>query len=65
MPKEKSNQKTKRRRWTFSLETAGAREVFLMGDFNNVGSDKGTKFRHRKEGNNGTKFQIFSPSKQR
>jgi endonuclease/exonuclease/phosphatase family metal-dependent hydrolase len=65
MPKEKSNQKTKRRRWTFSLEAAGAEEVLLMGDFNNVGSDKDTKLRHRKEGNNGTKFQNIFPSKQR
>ena len=33
MPKEKSNQKTKRRKWTFSLEQISAKEVFLMGDF--------------------------------
>lgn len=40
MPKEKSNQKTKRRKWTFSLEATGAKEVLLMGDFNNWSPEK-------------------------
>jgi 5'-AMP-activated protein kinase regulatory beta subunit len=35
MSKVKSKQKIKRRKWTFSLEAAGAKEVLLMGDFNN------------------------------
>ena len=35
MSKVRSKQKIKRRRWTFTLEAAGAKEVFLMGDFNN------------------------------
>jgi 1,4-alpha-glucan branching enzyme len=35
MSKEKSNQKIKRRRWTFFLEAAEAKEVLLIGDFNN------------------------------
>lgn len=34
MAKKKSEQKTKRRRVTFSLEAPGARQVILMGDFN-------------------------------
>lgn len=33
--KAESKQIIKRRRVTFSMEAAGAREVFLMGDFNN------------------------------
>jgi 1,4-alpha-glucan branching enzyme len=35
MSKIKSNQKIKRKRWTFSLEAAEAKKVLLMGDFNN------------------------------
>ncbi|HEM49393.1 MAG TPA: glycoside hydrolase [Caldithrix sp.] len=35
MSKVKSKQKIKRKRWTFFLEAADAREVILMGDFNN------------------------------
>jgi len=34
MSKIKSKNNFKRKRWTFSLEEAGAKEVFLMGDFN-------------------------------
>jgi len=34
MAKKKSEQKTKRRRVTFSLEASEARQVKLMGDFN-------------------------------
>jgi 1,4-alpha-glucan branching enzyme len=33
--KKKSNQNTKRKKMTFSLEVADADEVILMGDFNN------------------------------
>jgi 1,4-alpha-glucan branching enzyme len=35
MAKMNTKQNIKRRSWTFSLEAAGAKEVFLMGDFNN------------------------------
>lgn len=35
MSKVKTKQKIKRRRMTFSLEATAAKEVFLMGDFNN------------------------------
>ena len=35
MSKAKSKQKIKQRRWTFSLNAAEAKEVILMGDFNN------------------------------
>jgi len=35
MAKMSSKQNIKRRNWRFSLEAAGAKEVFLMGDFNN------------------------------
>lgn len=35
MSKTISKQKIKRRRWTFSLDAAEAKEVILMGDFNN------------------------------
>jgi len=35
MAKVKTKQKTKRRKVTFSLELIGAKEVVLMGDFNN------------------------------
>ena len=35
MSKVKSKQKIKRKRWMFFLEAADAREVILMGDFNN------------------------------
>jgi len=35
MSKIKSKNNFKRKRWTFSLEEAEAKEVFLMGDFNN------------------------------
>ena len=34
-PETKSRQKIKRRRVTFSLETAEVQDVILMGDFNN------------------------------
>ena len=40
MSKGKSNQKTKRKRWTFMLEAKDAQEVILMGDFNNWSSKK-------------------------
>ncbi len=40
MPKIKSKQKVKRRRWTFSLDAAEAEEVILMGDFNNWSPEK-------------------------
>ena len=40
MPKVKSNQKIKRKRWTFSLEAAEAKNVLLMGDFNNWSPEK-------------------------
>jgi 5'-AMP-activated protein kinase regulatory beta subunit len=35
MSKIKSKQKIKRKRWTFSLDAVEAKEVLLMGDFNN------------------------------
>jgi len=35
MVKMNSKQNIKRNSWMFSLEAAGAKEVFLMGDFNN------------------------------
>ena len=35
MTKVKSKQKIKRRKVTFSLDLSGAKEVILMGDFNN------------------------------
>ena len=35
MTKVKSKQKIKRRKVTFSLDLSGAKEVVLMGDFNN------------------------------
>jgi len=35
MAKVKSKQKIKRRRVTFSFESSDAKEVILMGDFNN------------------------------
>jgi len=35
MSKVKSKQKIKRRRWTFSLDASEAKEVVLMGVFNN------------------------------
>lgn len=34
MPKSRSKKKIKRKRVTFTLEAAEAREVLLMGDFN-------------------------------
>jgi 1,4-alpha-glucan branching enzyme len=40
MAKANSKEKIKRRRWTFSVEAAEAKEVFLMGDFNNWGPGK-------------------------
>ncbi len=40
MAKVKSKQKIKRKRWTFSLEANGAKEVFLVGDFNNWSPEK-------------------------
>jgi 1,4-alpha-glucan branching enzyme len=39
MSKEKSNQKTKRRKWTFLLEATDAKEVLLLGDFNDWSPD--------------------------
>ena len=38
--KVKSKQIIKRRRVTFAMEAAGAREVILMGDFNNWNPNK-------------------------
>lgn len=35
MAKMNSKEKIKRKSWTFSLEAAEAKEVFLTGDFNN------------------------------
>ena len=40
MAKIKSTKKIKRRRVTFSLEIADAREVILMGDFNSWNAKK-------------------------
>ncbi len=40
MAKIKSKQKIKRRRVTFSFETSDAKEVILMGDFNNWNAKK-------------------------
>ncbi|MBW1609150.1 MAG: glycogen-binding domain-containing protein [Deltaproteobacteria bacterium] len=40
MSKSKSKQKIKRRRWTFSVEAAEAKEVFLTGDFNHGSPEK-------------------------
>jgi 1,4-alpha-glucan branching enzyme len=35
MAREKSTKKIKRRKITFSLDSSGAKEVYLMGEFNN------------------------------
>jgi len=40
MAKVNSIEKIKRKRWTFSLEATEAKEVFLVGDFNNWSSGK-------------------------
>jgi 5'-AMP-activated protein kinase regulatory beta subunit len=40
MAKDKSKQKIKRRRVTFSFESSDAKEVILMGDFNNWNAKK-------------------------
>jgi len=40
MAKIKSKQKIKRRRVTFSFESSDAKEVILMGDFNNWNAKK-------------------------
>lgn len=40
MTKIKPNQKTKRRKVTFSFESVDAKEVILMGDFNNWNAKK-------------------------
>ena len=40
MSKVRSKQKIKRRRWTFTLEAAEAKEVFLIGDFNHWSPEK-------------------------
>ena len=40
MSKVRSKQKIKRKRWTFSLNAAEAKEVVLMGDFNNWSPEK-------------------------
>lgn len=40
MEKIKSKQKIKRRRVTFSFESSDAKEVILMGDFNNWNAKK-------------------------
>jgi len=40
MEKIKSKQKIKRRRVTFSFESSDAKEVILMGDFNNWNTKK-------------------------
>jgi 5'-AMP-activated protein kinase regulatory beta subunit len=40
MEKIKSKQKIKRRRATFSFESSDAKEVILMGDFNNWSKNK-------------------------
>jgi 5'-AMP-activated protein kinase regulatory beta subunit len=40
MSKVKSKQKIQQRRWTFSLDAAEAKEVILMGDFNNWSPEK-------------------------
>ena len=40
MTKIKSKQKVKRRRVTFSFESSDAKEVILMGDFNNWNAKK-------------------------
>ena len=40
MSKIRSKQKIKRRRWTFTLEAAEAKEVFLIGDFNHWSPEK-------------------------
>ncbi len=59
MPKTNSKQNNKRNSWTFSLEASEAKEVFLMGDFNNWSPGKHTM---RKD-ENGTwkKRVILSP----
>ena len=40
MSKINSKQNSKRRSWTFSLEASEAKEVLLMGDFNNWSLEK-------------------------
>ena len=40
MAREKSTKKIKRRKITFSLDSSGAKEVFLMGEFNNLSPKK-------------------------
>ncbi len=48
MSKFNSKQNNKRRSWTFSLEANEAKEVFLMGDFNNWSPGKHTMRRDEK-----------------
>ena len=40
MAKVKSKKKIKRRKVTFALDSSGAKEVILMGDFNNWNPQK-------------------------
>ena len=47
MEKNKSKQKIKRRRVTFSFESSDAKEVILIGDFNNW-----SKIKHPMKSNN-------------
>ena len=56
MTKIKTRQKIKRKRVTFSLENAEAKEVFLMGDFNNWRPEKHPM---RKDKNGTWKKQVM------
>jgi len=59
MSKIKSKNNFKRKRWTFSLESNEAREVFLMGDFNNWSPGKHPM--RRDENGKWNKRVILSP----
>jgi 5'-AMP-activated protein kinase regulatory beta subunit len=59
MSKVKSNQRIKRKRWTFSLEAAEAKEVVLMGDFNNWSPEKHPM--RRDENGMWNKVVVLSP----
>jgi 1,4-alpha-glucan branching enzyme len=59
MSKTHSKQNSKRKSWTFLLEAKEAKEVFLMGDFNNWSLEKHPM---RKDGNGTwTKRVMLSP----
>jgi len=61
MSKVKSKQKNKQRRWTFSLNAAEAKEVLLLGDFNNWSPEKHPM--QRDENGMWNKVVMLSPGK--